>query len=54
MTFATWLAELRRLLAEDPSPLDEWSDEDVGRYHREGFSPASALSELRFRELAGS
>ena len=57
MPFPAWLAEVRRLLTNHPQPdVDEggWSDDNVRRYYDEGLSPASAATELQFRELARS
>ena len=55
MPFPAWLAEVRKLLTLYPQPgVDEggWSDDNLRRYYDEGVSPASAATELQFRELA--
>ena len=57
LPYSEWLSEVRRLLAVGPRPEVEegvWSDANIQRYYDEGFSPASAGAELRFRELARS
>ena len=52
MTNPDWIAATRRALTAHPAPADPWSDMDMERYHREGFSPEGAAAELAARDAA--
>ena len=47
---ASWLTAARRALP----PGSDWTEADLGRYWRDGFTPEEAAADVQFREVARS